>query len=406
VSLATGSFHSCALQANGQVACWGSNASGQIGTGATASAVLAPFATSVTDAVAIVAGTAHTCALRVGGTVRCWGAGTSGQLGDGQLVSNPSPVQPSGLGANIVAIGAGRLHTCALRFDGGLRCWGRNEFGQIGDGTVVDRATQRTVSGPSNFVAMELGDEHSCGIRVDGTLSCWGANDRGQIGNGTTDTALAPTLVSNLSQIRAVSGGGDTTCAIGIMSPGGAVARGCWGRNDFGQTGFGKADRLVPLLASAPTGIANISVGFTHACDMRREGIPACWGRNTLGQIGQGTFTATEQTREVPSFALNLLSTGQVTSVGHRAVVTVVANCADGAQAKLDVTVRQGAVTATGKGLGHCTGALELFEVAVHTKGGQSLAPGATLATAVARIRDGSELLDTVEWSRQVALGN
>lgn len=406
VALATGSFHTCTLRVDGLVSCWGSNGTGQIGNGVTGANVLSPFATSITDAVALVAGTAYTCALRVGGSVRCWGDGRLGQLGDGALVINPTPVQPSGLGSNIVALGAGVFHTCALRFDGSLRCWGRNEFGQVGDGTGLDQPTQRAVSGPANFVAVELGGEHSCAVRVTGELACWGENDQQQLGIGIADPQLTPILSPTLDKVRVVSGGGDTTCAFGrrVNAAGSRQGLVCFGRNDFGQTGAVPSAAPATQLVTAEPDAPQAEVGFQFACAIIDPGTPWCWGRNTSGQAGRGTVTNNVLPAPVPSFALNLAPDGALAAAGHGATITVLAICKEGAQARLEVAIRQGDIEAVGQGLGHCTGVLQRIDIGLRTRRGAQLDAGPVLASAVARIVAAGDVIETTQWSREVLL--
>lgn len=144
--LSAGANHTCALLYDGDVQCWGSNQHGQVGSteklGAGGGDFTSPQPAVALprDAVAISSGTNHTCALLDNGTVQCWGGNRYGTLGSptnvGSTDPNPNPLSVVPLPGEAVAISAGVLHTCALLNDGGVRCWGKNEFGQLGFSTA------------------------------------------------------------------------------------------------------------------------------------------------------------------------------------------------------------------------------------------------------------------------------
>jgi hypothetical protein len=184
-ALAAGGVYTCALTAVGGIKCWGFNIYGQLGDGTTTSPRLTPVdVTGLASGVAaLAAGPDHACALTAAGGVKCWGRNDFGQLGDGTTSSRLTPVDVSGLGSGVAAIAAGLFHTCALTTGGGIKCWGDNGSGQLGDGTTTTHLTPVDVSGLGSRVAViAVGANHTCAVTAGGGVKCWGDNDAGQLG--------------------------------------------------------------------------------------------------------------------------------------------------------------------------------------------------------------------------------
>ncbi len=293
-TISAGIGHTCVLLDVGGVTCWGLNSFGQLGNGTTTSTSTSGGVNGLASGVSgLSAGGNHTCALLDTGGVSCWGQNTQGQLGDGTLLNRDEPVGVSGLAAGVVAISAGDAHTCALLDTGAVKCWGHNLWGQLGDATNVRRTSPVDVSGlSSGIVSLGVGGFHSCAVTAAGGVKCWGRNDFGQLGLGAgifTNTNV-PADVSGLSVFAAtVSADRYHTCA--AADAGGAN---CWGRNDFGQLGDGTnaSSQVAVGVSGIAIGTRQITIGEFHSCAVLVAGPPLCWGRNTtFGQLGDGAFS-------------------------------------------------------------------------------------------------------------------
>jgi alpha-tubulin suppressor-like RCC1 family protein len=202
---AVGTARACARDAAGMVWCWGANWTGELGTGSTGVPEPAPVqASGLSDVVALAAGASHTCARRSDGTVWCWGGCWGGQLGTGSTTCKacnggescePAPVQVTALGTSVVGLAAGFEHTCVVKADLTVSCWGINRYGQLGNGTVTGMPCGGLPCEPSpaqvsmlggDVVSISSGSAHSCARKKDGTVWCWGRNTHGQLGDGTT----------------------------------------------------------------------------------------------------------------------------------------------------------------------------------------------------------------------------
>ena len=291
-SITAANMHSCAVTSTGAAKCWGYNAYGQLGNNTqTNSNIPVDVSGLSSEVTAITAGDYHTCALLSTGGVKCWGYGQDGELGDGTTTLRSSvPVDVSGLSSGVTAIAAGAYHTCALLSSGGVKCWGMNPYGQLGNNTQTNSNIPVDVSGLSSEVAaITAGGEHSCALLSTGGVTCWGDNHKGELGDGTTTDSRTPVTVSGLtSPVTAITAGGEHTCA--LLSSGGVM---CWGYNVFGGLGDGTTiDRPAPVNVTGLTsGVTAISAGGSHTCALLSTGAATCWGYNHVGELGDGTTT-------------------------------------------------------------------------------------------------------------------
>ena len=289
-SVSAGNNYTCALTAPGGVKCWGDNFEGSLGDGTTTNR------SAPVDVVGLTSGVGdistrwfHACAVTTSGGLKCWGFNAYGQIGNGTTTDSATPLDVTGLTSGVSAVAIGFGHTCAVTTAGGLKCWGRNDWGQLGDGTFTPRLTPADVSGlTSGVVGVIAGFAHTCALTTAGGLKCWGRNIDGQIGDGTTVTRPTAVDVTGLtSGVAGVATGNAHTCALTTI--GGLK---CWGSNNRGQLGDGTTVmRTTPVNVTGLTsGVATVSALFEHTCALTSVGGVKCWGRNSHGQIGDGTF--------------------------------------------------------------------------------------------------------------------
>jgi len=307
--LDTGHNHACMVLSDATLRCWGANEYGQLGDGSTSGSRNYPVTVAGQSGVTkVTAGESFTCLLKNTGAVSCWGRNDYGQLGNGTTVGTLAPVTVTGLSTGVAALAAGSVHTCALLSDGTARCWGLGISGQLGNGTTTGSSVPVVVSGLAGVTSLVSGMVHTCARLGDGTLRCWGANGSGQLGNGTTSNASTPVTVSGLTGILEVSAGNYHTCA--VLEDHTAW---CWGQNSNSQLGDGTyTHRSTPVAVAGLTGAIAISGGDQHTCARLDTGSLRCWGANWYGQLGDGTET--DRTYPV---AVSGLTAATFLSCGH-----------------------------------------------------------------------------------------
>ncbi len=284
--VAVGGKHTCALHTTGALQCWGYNAEGQLGTGTPSSSPIPVQVTGLTsDIVRVAAGYVHTCALTTAGGLQCWGQNAYGQLGDGTFKNSSTPVDVTGLASGVVAVALGRGHTCALTTASGLKCWGDNFSGQLGDGTFRGSSTPVDVMElGSGVAAVVAGSRHTCVLTTRAGMLCWGNNDNRQLGNGTRTKSPTQIAIDGLANgVAAVAAGGNHTCA--LTTEGGVQ---CWGSGQLGGMGA-LSDGLIPGgVKGLSSGVADITGGGVHTCALTVAPSVQCWGYNTYGELGDG----------------------------------------------------------------------------------------------------------------------
>lgn len=225
----------------------------------------------------------------------------------------------------VAQVVVGQYHACARLVDGTARCWGRNRFGRLGDGTTTDRLTPVTVTNPTgtgpltDIAQLTTSWDHSCALLGDATAVCWGWNGNGRLGDGTTTSRTRPVVVRDatgvapLAGIVQIAGGINQTCA--RLTDASAV---CWGSNKFGQLGDqSTVDRPLPVTVLNAAGdgpltnIAQIGTGRGHSCARSTDGTMRCWGLNYSGQLGDNTRT----NRLSPVVVKNAFATAPLTGV-------------------------------------------------------------------------------------------
>lgn len=324
----TGGAHTCGIDTDNQLACWGLDSRGQLGDGARARSVpaqmpgtlmqidagnlvtcgvtmtggvvcsgynvhgglgdgtkdhrdvMTPVATEISGWTYVTTGLFHTCGL-AGGDAYCWGANHYGQLGVGAGVARTTP---SLTATSQYAISASD-HTCALETTTNtIRCWGFNDQGQVGNNTMTNQSTP-AVAGSG--LAIDVGGAHSCTVAAANTAYCWGRNVEGQLGNGTTTSSATPVQVTQTMTmgLSSIATGRSHTCAITNTG-----RLWCWGANANGQLGLGNQ---VPTTQPQAVGTATwkqISLGGNQTCGIQSDDTLWCWGYGARGQLGLGTY--------------------------------------------------------------------------------------------------------------------
>jgi alpha-tubulin suppressor-like RCC1 family protein len=282
-AVAAGQQHSLALSADGVVRTWGRGLEGQIGDGTSWSRV-EPTAV-FTDAVGIAGGQYFSLAVRADGTVWAWGSNGYGQLGDGTTTQRTTPVQVVGL-SGVIAVAAGWQHSIALKSDGSVWAWGDNAYGQLGDGTTISRSSPVQVLGATGVTAIAAGEGFSMALQRDGAAGgsvwTWGLNTYGQLGDGSVLNRAVPVRVPGVADAAGIAAGR----AFGVMRTVSGSAR-AWGRNETAQLGnVTGVSSLSPTALPVLSTTLSVSAGANHALATTPSGRVWGWGTTANSQLG------------------------------------------------------------------------------------------------------------------------
>jgi alpha-tubulin suppressor-like RCC1 family protein len=351
ITVSSRSATACAVLSTGSVDCWGDNGAGILGDGTDTGPELCeslpcsktPVPVSgITDATQVSVGTESACALLAGGSVACWGSNAAGELGDGST-AGVGPVTPTdncaegfreteeGCSATPVIISSikgatqisvGDDYACALLSGGSADCWGYNQVGALGDGKNVGpedcggndcSTTPEPVKGLAHAIQITAGEGQACALLSSGKVECWGEDTYGQLGNGTDTGSEAcngggnpcstvPEAVKGVADAIQVSAGERHTCA--LLSSGSIE---CWGMNGSGELGngaFGGPDTCDAAAECDTTAVrvnnisdaVEITAGFyENSCALLSGGEAECWGYNGVGDLGNGTTTSSDE---------------------------------------------------------------------------------------------------------------
>ena len=299
----------CGLSHAG-ASCWGSNRSGQLGSAAKSDALVPVPVADDPSLWTIATHTTHSCGIAGrGGAAWCWGAGWTGQRGAGD--STGARARPVNGDRRFRALDVGWLFSCGVTTEGDAYCWGTNDAGQLGrpdapgtcgwpDGVARPCATEPVpVATALAFDSMAVGTNHACALAPDGTAHCWGRNDAGQLGDGSTDGASAPRPVAGAPPFALVTAGDRHACA--LDRDGGAW---CWGDNASGALGTAAPLETCgdapcsrrPVAAATTLRFRSLTAsrgdGGAHTCGVATDGLAYCWGSNARGQLGTGVADA------------------------------------------------------------------------------------------------------------------
>ncbi len=311
-TISGGRNHTCGLDSSGAAWCWGLDDHGQVGDGddrlgsdyGGQDSEFAPVQVSGGHIfTTLAAGQSQTCGLDDSGAAWCWGADSNGQVGDGDDGQGDeyAPVPVAG-GHTFAALTAGSVHTCGLDTSGAAWCWGRDNWGQLGDGDdgQGDEYAPVPVAGGHTFAALTAGSVHTCGIDAAGAAWCWGWDRRGQVGDGDDGQGdkFAPVPVAGGHTFADLTAGGLHTCGI---DPSGAGW--CWGAGNYGQVGDGddgQGDEFAPVQVAGGHSYTTLSAGYEHSCGLDTSGAAWCWGRDSAGQVGDGDDGQRDESAPVP----------------------------------------------------------------------------------------------------------
>jgi len=322
-----GGHHSCAIDNKNNLKCWGDNHYGQVGNGRWNKKrlpTLIPLSNSAAYPTQIALGGMHSCAIDNLKNLNCWGRNDYGQLGNGanvRRIMTPIVISLGNDDTYATQIALGKDHSCTIDNLNNLLCWGQNWYGQLGDGTRESKNTPAIILLGNNADAtyatqIALGAGHTCAIDNLNNLKCWGSNSHGQLGDGTRETKAVPTIISlgdDTAYATQIALGSSNSCAIDDSNN-----LKCWGSNYLGQLGDGTYDegKATPTIVSLGNGTSStiqVAQGAAHVCAINDLNNLLCWGWNSNGELGDGTTEWKKNTPTIISFGKTAFLTGEGT---------------------------------------------------------------------------------------------
>lgn len=315
IMVSTGELTTCAVTGAGHAVCFGLDHDGELGDGGTANSNYPVVVKGVggsgdlSNVVSLSTGFFSSCAVLADTSVVCWGMNDHGQLGDGTTKGSSTPVRVKGVGgtgtlSGVRSVSVGHRSACALLTSGGVVCWGYNDHGQLGDGSLQSSSVPVAVNDTtginnlSGATQLSVGFDEGCVVLSDASVQCWGINSYGELGNQTTKESALPVVVagvstSTLSNVVQVAVGYFSVCA--LLSDQSVV---CWGENGYGQLGNNStspSSRPVAVVGVGGSGtlsnVKDIAADGKTACAVVGTNV-ACWGNGTQGELGNGTTSS------------------------------------------------------------------------------------------------------------------
>lgn len=292
-SIAVGPYHSCALQSDGLLWCWGKNRYGQLGNNSTFDSAI-PIPVSEHRFTAVAVGTDHTCAIDTQQVVWCWGVNAQHRLGLPGTSSRLVPTRVPRVRATF--IDAGDAFTCIMNGSKKVQCWGRNQYGQLGATSGKPRVAPTTVS-VKNALSLSVGSEFACATTQAATTWCWGRNRFGQLANGSNIAKSKPQKVyttNSMGTISSLTTGVSHACGINPTSS----AMWCWGLGTSGQLGDSASSNRTRGTIVWQNGVQLNSIGTDSSARLVVTGDISCDAarRTTYGTGAAGAQCGTETT--------------------------------------------------------------------------------------------------------------